>query len=431
MSPKVWTVRQFALVAALTFLLSLSLVPATSTAAAGQLQGTFRGEAWGTNGNVKAGDISTRLGRSAYQPCGCRGTNGNVRTTSVDEVKVGDVFSAAGIVSTAQAMKQSGMRAFSQTTSRIVAVSVLDGLITADAIEAVATTMATTSAINTDTQGSALVNLRIGGSQVSVDPGTRINLAGFGYVEIYKVTRFGNGTTLRGVQVDMLKVVITLENALDIPVGAVITIGHARSGFSRTQSPAILSGAAWGSVAKSVIGDIENKVGRSAAAYLGCFANGTTHTGNNVNITTVPNVLTAKTIKSRIDATGQAGLATVTSTARIEDVNLLNGIVTADVIKGVATATVNDAGGSTSFAGSQFVDLRVLGVAIGDDVPPNTSISIPGIGTLTLFETNASSDANDANASVDMVVLDVELPNLLGLPVGTEIRLSHARATAE
>ena len=421
--------RRLGLVAALAVLIALVLVPATS--AATQLTGTFRGEAWGSKGNVKAGDISTKLGRSAYLSCGCRGTNGKVRTTSVHEVDVGDIYHAGNIVSTAQGMKQPDMKAFGQMTSRITEISALDGFITADAIHAIATVRATSSSITSDTAGSAIVNLRVGGVAVSVNPGARINLPGFGYVSIYNVSRFGNGTSVGGVQVEMLKIVIMRDNALDIPIGAVITVGHARAGYSRTQSPALLGGAAWGSTAKSVVGPIENKLGRSAAAYLGCFANGTTHTGNQVNVTSVPHVLFAQTIKSRIDATAQAGLATVSASSRLENVNLLDGLLTADVIRGVATATVNNAGGSTSFAGSQFVHLRVLGVAIGDNVPPNTEIAIPGIGTLTLFRTASISSADKANASVFMVILDVELPNSLGIPAGTEIRLAHGQAHAD
>lgn len=428
MSVKLPAAPRLGLLAVLVVLFSLVLVPAT--AAAGQLTGTFRGEAWGNKGNIKAGDISTKLGRSAYQPCGCRGTNGNIRSNSVHEVKVGDIYSAGELVSTAQAMKQSGMRAFGQTTSRVLNVSALDGFITADAIHAIATVRATTSAITSTPDGSAIVNLKIGGAKVKVDPGARINLPGFGYVSIYEVSRFGNGTTLGGVQVEMLRIVITRNNALDIPVGAVIVVGHARVGFSRTESPALLSGAAWGSAATSNVAGIENRLGRSAAAYLGCFAKGTTQTGNRVNSTNVPGILTAHTIKSRIDATAQAGLATVTATNRLENVDLLDGLLTADLIRGVATATVKNSGGSTSFAGSQFVNLRVLGLEIGDNVPQNTEISIPGVGTLTLFATEADSDANEANASVFMVILDVEVPNSLGLPVGTEIRLAHGRATA-
>src|SRR5687768_13633731 len=114
MSTRDLTARRIGLITASVVLASLVLVPAT--AAASQLTGTFRGEAWGNRGNVTAGDISTRLGRAAYQPCGCRGTNGNIRSNSVHDVRVGDIYRAGELVSTAQAMKQSGMRAFGQTT---------------------------------------------------------------------------------------------------------------------------------------------------------------------------------------------------------------------------------------------------------------------------------------------------------------------------
>ena len=422
--------RRIGLFAAL-FILAATLVGAPAVAAESQLPGTFRGEAWGNRGNVQAGEISTRLGRAAYQPCPCHGTNGAVRSNSVDSVSAGDAYRAGHIVSTAQAMKQTGLRAFAQTTSRVTDLSVLDGLVTADTVRAVATVRADTSSIRSTPEGSAIVNLRIAGASVRVDPGRRVNVPGFGYVSIYNISRFGNGTSLGGVTVEMLRIVITRENALDIPVGAVIVVGHARVGFSRTEAPALLGGAAWGSQATSTLASIENRMGRSAAVYLGCFGRGTTQGGNRVDSTDVPNILKTHVVLSRINASAQAGLATVTASSRLENVSLLNGVLTADVIRGVATATVNGTGGSTSFAGSRFVDLRVLGVAIGDDVAPNTRIEVPGLGTLTLYATQAARDSDSASAGVWMVILDVEVANDFGLPIGTEIRLARARATAE
>jgi hypothetical protein len=114
----------------------------------------------------------------------------------------------------------------------------------------------------------------------------------------------------------------------------------------------------------------------------------------------------------------------------MEAVNLLDGVMTADVIKGVANTTVDVLGGHTSFSGSKFVNLQIMGTPVGDSVAPNTEVPIPGLGTMTLFATEASHDADDADASVFMVILDVTVPNSQGIPVGSQIRLAHARAGA-
>jgi hypothetical protein len=123
-------------------------------------------------------------------------------------------------------------------------------------------------------------------------------------------------------------------------------------------------------------------------------------------------------------------MAQASASSRLVAVNLLDGVLTADVIRGVASAKVNGSGGSTSFDGSKFVNLRVLGIEIGDDVAPNTEIALPGIGSLTLFATDASSAADEAHAGVYMVIVRIDLVNSLGLPVGTEIKIGRARADA-
>ncbi len=398
--------------------------------AAANLRGQFLGEAWGNRANAQAGDVAVRLGRAAYQPCPCNGTNGNIRSNSVHEVDAGDVYSAAELRSTAMAKKQSGMRAHAQTTSRVINVSALDGYITADAISAIATVDATQTAINVTSAGSSVTNLRIGGASVTVAPGQRINLPGIGYVVFFDVQRTGDGQARRTIQVEMMRIVITRNNSLDLPVGAVITVAHARVGFSRQETGSIVGAAAWGSEATSRSLSVVNEFGRSAPAYLGCFNQGTSSGSNRVESVTHPDLFHAATIVSRVYGKVSSTSAHADANSRLQSVNLLDGVLTADLIRGVASATADGSGGRTSFEGSQFVNLRVLGLSIGDNVPPNTQIGIPGIGTLTLFATEAHSDGDDANAGVYMVILTVDLQNTLGLPVGTEIKLARARADA-
>ena len=429
MSKKMPAKRLIGLLVGLVVMASLAVAPVS--AGSGPLPGHFQGDAYGNRANAQAGEIATALGRSAFQPCPCLGTDGEVIHNSVHDVQAGNVYRAGHVYSTVQAMKQSGQRAFVQTTSRIVDVSALDGYITADVIDASATTRATASSFSVTPAGSAIANLRIGGLAVQVNPGARINLPGFGYVVIYDIDKFGNGRTSRGIQVEMLRIVITRENVLDIPIGAIIVVGHARSGYSRFMPTGIVTGAAWGSQAWSVAGNIVNGLGRSAAVYMGCHSKGTQTKTNRVNSTTVPGVLATDVVLSELYGSISPSLVIGRASSKLVNVNLLNGLLTADVIRGVATSRLTGAGGTTSFEGSKFVDLRVLGIAIGDNVARNTVVVIPGLGLLTLYATSSDSGNRHAEASVFMVILNVTLPNTLGIPVGTEIRLARARAGAE
>ena len=66
------------------------LAPTVTPARAADLRGSFSGNAYGTSANVEAGAVATELGRSAFQPCPCRGTDGEVLTNRVDSLRAGD-----------------------------------------------------------------------------------------------------------------------------------------------------------------------------------------------------------------------------------------------------------------------------------------------------------------------------------------------------
>jgi hypothetical protein len=190
----------------------------------------------------------------------------------------------------------------------------------------------------------------------------------------------------------------------------------------------MVSAAAWGTEGSSSSHDVDNGLGRSAVTYLECLANGEKSGSNRVNSTGVPGVLTTGTNVNEVYGNVTSTRSVASATSRIKNVDLLDGLLTADVIRGVATATADGAGPRTSFAGSKFVNLRILGQPFGDNVAPNTVVNIPGLGNLTLYATNAYGNAGFASGTVEMVVLKVTALNAEGLPVGSEIRIARAGA---
>ncbi|MEA2677122.1 MAG: hypothetical protein QOJ81_1263 [Chloroflexota bacterium] len=428
MFTRVGALRLLVVIGAISLFLTTAIAPA---AAAGDLPGTFMGDAYGNRANAKAGELSTKLGRAAYQPCPCHGTGGAVHSNAVDNVDGGKAYKAGHIENTAQAMKQTGMKAFVQTTSTVTNIRALDGLITVQSMRAVATTKASTSSITSNHDGSAITGLKINGNSVTVNPGQRIDLPGFGYVVFYDVRRLGDGTSFGGIRVDMMRIVITRANSLDIPVGSEIISTHARAGYSRNESASVLGAAAWGSTATSSSADVRNAFGRSAPVYLGCFARGTASGSNRVHEATYPQTLYTGLIVNRVHGEISSSLALASANSRIETVNLFNGLVTAEVVKGVATAYVDGSGGHVNFDGSRFLNLQVNGQAFGDNVAPNTQVALPGIGTMTLFRTSSSHDANEAHAQIDMIVINVTQLTPQGIPAGTEIKIAHASADSQ
>ena len=77
---------------------------------AADLPGSFRGSAFATFANATAGPVAVELGRSAYQPCPCRGTNGQTLSNTVNTLQAGDngnVLKASATLSTVFTQKTS------------------------------------------------------------------------------------------------------------------------------------------------------------------------------------------------------------------------------------------------------------------------------------------------------------------------------------
>ena len=73
----------------------------------------------------------------------------------------------------------------------------------------------------------------------------------------------------------------------------------------------------------------------------------------------------------------------------------------------------------------------MAGVPIGDDQPPNTTVPLPGVGQVTFYETTATSGPDGVKLDTVMIhVIVTEPANPMGLPVGTEFRISVARTGA-
>ena len=95
------------------------------------------------------------------------------------------------------------------SSATLGAVNLLDGLITADGVVAMASSSGDDAGVNSNAAGSSLANLVIGGSEVSDPaPNTRMNLPGVGYVLLNEQLPSGDGVTTSGMTVNMIHVVL-------------------------------------------------------------------------------------------------------------------------------------------------------------------------------------------------------------------------------
>jgi hypothetical protein len=168
----------------------------------------------------------------------------------------------------------------------------------------------------------------------------------------------------------------------------------------------------------------------------------------NVAVPADGTILRADVVRSsaRSTITAAPAEAVHTSTAEAANVNILNGLVKASHVRGVATARANGRSSSFSSLGSAFQDLSVQGVAL-NDVTPNTRIDLPaalyGAGSYVLLyehvgstsgppPTQTSGGTYAADVSVNMIHVHVtdELP-LVADDQALEVIVSHADAHAD
>jgi len=98
----------------------------------------------------------------------------------------------------------------SQSTSELEAVSVLNGLVSADNVTAIASSYRNAAGAGSNADGSGFVNLVVNGVPVTTDvaPNTRVTLPGAGYAVLNEQTRTGDGVTSSGITVNMIHVVL-------------------------------------------------------------------------------------------------------------------------------------------------------------------------------------------------------------------------------
>jgi hypothetical protein len=120
---------------------------------------------------------------------------------------------------------------------------------------------------------------------------------------------------------------------------------------------------------------------------------------------TVPGALDSQTLTVNTTGSISGTNASAQSSATVEKLNILNGLVTADSVVAVASSTGNGMSATSSGAGSTLIGLTVGGVVFGNVTPlPNTIIPLPGVGTVILNEQTTGGDGvQSTSLTVNMI----------------------------
>jgi hypothetical protein len=208
------------------------------------------------------------------------------------------------------------------------------------------------------------------------------------------------------------------------------------------------SGSAFGARIKETLLGIDQTLVPVSSSQSGVGSN---HAGQQLLDVDVPSdgsILRADVVRSSATSTVTAAPAEAlhNSTAETANVNVLNGLVTAGAVRGVATARANGHSSSISSLGSAFKDLAVQGVAV-NDVTPNTRIDLPadlfGPGSYVLLyerigstsrpaagQTSEGTYAADLTVNMIHVFITDKLPLVAGNQ-SVEVIVSQAVAHAD
>lgn len=170
--------------------------------------------------------LSAGSGATALQSLGCTGTKGETITNNVTNIGI-DGVATVGVGETS-AFGDAGV---ARTTAKLQRVALLAGMVSASEIRAVSQTSIIGGKRVRSAVGSGVVGLKVLGLPVPaamVGPNTKIDLPGVGYLVINEQI-IPDASSDDRMTVNGLRIVVTKANALGLPVGATIILGHATS----------------------------------------------------------------------------------------------------------------------------------------------------------------------------------------------------------
>ena len=341
-----------------------------------------------------------------------------------------------GLLNSASASKLDSSGASSTSYSEVASINLLGGLVRSKTIRAVSSSTATAFGGSTSKAGSTIEELTINGvAYANVAPGTKIDVLALNLLglkikvaEAYVLEETKTGSAANSYftvthSVDVLRVRLLVPFA-GLPAGVDIRVGHAESRATYPQ------GLACGTVANAVgaeaftafvstILGTQVKVGEASIIPLG-------GTSSNGVVGVVPGVVGTGTVYNF--ATGNASVPSSRATSHVEDLNVLGGLVTANVIDATSTSPNS----TTTNLGLTFVNLKVAGIVINLPVAPNTTITIPqpdgSLVTVILNEQHVVSTADGKHTWGEVNAVHVYV--LKATALATEVIVGSARSEA-
>lgn len=309
--------------------------------------------------------------------------------------------------------------------AKTLGVSLLNGLITADAVDTTGTAIFDGSTLTASTHTTFLnIGIKNHDLPVNIPHNFTLNIPGVAKIVLDYSTTFASDeqvvTIGAGVYIQLL------HSFGDSPLGTQIYLNPVYSAVTAhvPHHPVILGGSAYGSRLSINGGDIVG-VNSGRTAFLTMSAGGTsgqtiTNSTAGVNI---PNVLNTGVVQTTVRGSKTNTTGDVYNTSRIAELNVFNGLITARAIKTTAHVHAYSDGRIVITDTVSLLGLSIAGHDIPVTVSPNTTINVANLGTVILNQ----QFGNSFDTNVRAIYIKLSTARA-GLPVGAVIELAFASA---
>jgi len=330
-------------------------------------------------------------------------------------------------------------------------VNLVNGLVTADVVRAVATAQASGFNSSFSSAGSAFKNLVVNGTQMNnVNPNTTIDLpaAQFGpgsFVTLFEEIgsssqpppgQLAGGTFAADLIVNMIRVHITSLGLTGDAVDVVVSHAQAHADFPQPAGCTSLVGTVSGDA--TIVNEQTNPSQLPVVVGFVSIPPQGGHDHQDLD-QLATSLVSGGTSVSDSAGTVLASSSNSSSFARAQNVCVLPVAGACTVFASVINSQANSVSGggisSSDARGTSLLGLSVGGMSVGDNPPPNTAILVPGIGSVTLNEQTCDgggappcSGTTRSGIRVRAIHVIVDNPNALGVPQGADVIVGEAHA---
>ncbi len=396
----------------------------TTAEASSTIINSAHGYAYAGYASIPAGSSNVAYGPMAELWFGC--SNKVVQLNSGAATLSLGSYSNSGHAQTSITTTEGSTSDTAQTLVSVQGVNVLSGLITANQIHGEVASTITATVATSSVVDASFSGLTIAGNAINGTPGpnTTVQLANLGYV-VLNETGITNGTDYTYAGLNMIDLYVTRSNSQGLPVGARIVIGDVNSSQQRLLQPTVVEAHSYGFNVVSQSGNGSVSSTPSAPANLDCTG-GTAQNG----VAGVSSQQAGSVGAVNDTVSGQIASPTTKSTgvANVVNPNLLGGLIHGSAVTATANAMYNGSGSGS--ASTQLVNMTIAGIPVSRSPVANTRISLLGFGYVVLNEQTHSFNSSGATETVNGVDIYITQTNIKGIPIGTQIILGHATASA-